>query len=142
MSDILTKLAALTSADESKQCEGIALALRGFGIPKDFEWMAVNAIMNRIVRPREAALIALLQEAAAEIEALRRKTGNLEWAIGQKDKQLLEFSDEVNARGHQLAQKDAEIERLQKPLRLIRVGGEQWSKDVAEQALDPQPVEK
>jgi hypothetical protein len=114
MTDILTKLAALTQKDADLlkwpcpfcgsicgsakhddgrfwwQCDGChatgPLESRYSG-DDDPEWNS---------RPRESALIALVQEAAGEIERLNKKISTLEWAIGCKDKQILEFSDAIN----------------------------------------------
>ena len=74
MTDILGRFASLTPMDENEMRDAIVAALRGFGIPEQFMSMAVNSVMNNAVRPREAALIALVQEAAREIERLRSIT--------------------------------------------------------------------
>jgi hypothetical protein len=88
MTDILTKLAALTSKDENALlpcpvCDAPCdtLTAHGFG---NYSVQCFNCGLNTgqksgknaaitawNARPREAALIALVQEAAAEIEWLR-----------------------------------------------------------------------
>jgi hypothetical protein len=81
---------------------------------------------------REAALIALVQEAVGEIERLNKKISTLEWAIGCKDKQILQFSDAINEQG-------AEIERLRKVLGQIASShhvGNAWAQDKAARALN------
>jgi hypothetical protein len=115
MTDILTRLAALTQMgdDNPSPCPFCATApckdpqntymtnkkkvwcmyCDAEGPEHDTEQGAV-ALWN--TRPREAALIALVQEAAEEIARLNTKIAAREWAIGVKDKQIMELSDIID----------------------------------------------
>ena len=54
-----------------------------------------NAELIVATMNREATLIALVQEAAREIERLNKKILKLEWVIGVKDRQIMAFADEL-----------------------------------------------
>ena len=95
MTDILTRLAALTQKDENGLlqcpiCNGPAktwvdgrtyhrrwrAGCPAIGCPAVKAGKEAEAIAKWNTRPREAALIALVQEAAAEIERLETITDN------------------------------------------------------------------
>lgn len=110
MSDVLTLLAALTRKDDNGllPCPVCGTAAKVWTDARTIHrhWRAgctaiscvaikartqADAVTRWNSRPREAALIALVTEAAAEIERLIQKVSTLEWAIGRKDTQISEL---------------------------------------------------
>jgi hypothetical protein len=163
MNDILTRLAALTTKNEygllpcpfcadkgqpvlwrignehtkERGCD-VGCAECGFikhvrVIRYSCDWAEERAKEAWNSRPREAAFISLVQEAVGEIESLNKKISTLEWAIGCKDKQILQFSDAINDQG-------TKIERLRKVLGQIASShhvGNAWAQGKAAKALNP-----